>query len=404
MAAFSFKALENSGRLRKGVIEGESARNVRNQLRAQGLKPVEVKPAVVKREDGLRWQIFKSYLTPTELTLFSRQLSTLIQAGMPLDDALIAVAQQSSKARAKGLVLQLRTRVREGFPLASALADYPKVFNDMYRAMVSAGEQAGFLGAVLEQLADYGEERQYTQQKLKMAMVYPIILVFVAVVVISLLMIFVVPELVGLFRHTDTELPVLTKLLIQCSDFLSTYWIYCLVLSVGVIVGLKLLFKRPSVLSRWHSVLLRLPLVADFVTAVESARFASTLSILVTSGVPLLDGLRIAGQVLGNRTLRDASAEVAKAVQEGASLHRALAQSNRFPPIMVHMVASGEQSGQLEVMLSRSSQNQERELEMKLGTLTSLFEPLMVLVMAVIVGAIVMAVLLPIIQMNDLVA
>jgi len=406
MGAYNYRALDSSGKLIKGVIEADSERQVRGQLRARDLKPVEVVAASGGgRQSGAGfWQNWrKPRIGQGDLVMLTRQLATLIQSNMPLDEAIAAAAQQARRTRAKGLVLQVRSRVVEGHTLAYALGDFPQVFNDMYRAMVRAGESAGFLGTVMERLADYTENRQYTQQKLKMAMVYPVILMLVAVGVISLLMIFVVPQLVGLFAHTKAELPALTRGLILVSHFFSHYlWIAVLAL-VALVIGARRLLRDAGRRRLWHRALLKMPFISGVLTAMDTARFASTLSILTSSGVPLLEGLRIAGEVLTNIELREASRQVATAVQEGGSLNRALAQTGLFPPMMVHMVASGEASGELEAMLARSALNQERELEMTLGTLMAVIEPAMVVMMAMVVGTIVLAVLLPIIKMNNLV-
>ena len=409
MGAYNYRALDANGTLIKGVIEADSERQVRAQLRGRDLKPVEVVPAAggSDRRTGAPtgWRgLFKPRLSQADLALVTRQLATLIQSNMPLDEAITATAQQARKTRTKGLVLQVRSRVVEGHTLAYALGDFPQVFNEMYRAMVRAGESAGFLGTVMERLADYTENRQYTQQKLKMAMVYPVILMLVAVAVISLLMVFVVPQLVGLFVHTKAELPALTRALIATSHFFSNYLLVTIAGIVALIVAWRRLLRDPGRRRLWHRMLLKLPFISGLLTAMDTARFASTLSILTSSGVPLLEGLRIAGEVLTNIELREASREVANSVQEGSSLHKALAQTGLFPPMMVHMVASGEASGELEAMLSRSALNQERELEMTLGSLMAIMEPLMVILMAVVVGTIVLAILLPIIQMNKLVA
>jgi general secretion pathway protein F len=301
------------------------------------------------------------------------------------------------------MLLQVRSRVAEGHTLAYAMAEFPLVFNEMYRAMVNAGEHAGFLGLVLQQLADYTEQRQYTGQKLKMAMIYPFILVGVALAVVVALMVFVVPELIGIFAHTRRELPLLTRGLIASSDFFRDYALWLLVGLVVLAVVVRRLLHNPRRKKRWHALLLRTPGLSRLLIALDTARFASTLSILMASGVPLLESLRIAGQVLTNLVLRQDSEMVAERVQEGSSLHRALQHSGRFPPMMVHMVASGEASGELETMLERSATNQERELEMTLGTMMSLFEPLMVVFMGGMVLTIVLAILLPIFDLNTMV-
>ena len=326
-----------------------------------------------------------------------------MQSILPLDEGLRVAAEQSRKSRLKGLLLQVRSRVAEGHTLAYAMGEYPNVFNDMYRAMVNAGEHAGFLGPVLERLADYSEQRQYTQQKLGMAMIYPFILMGVAIAVVVALMIFVVPELVGIFAHSSKELPPLTVGLIATSDFFRDYGQWLLLGIILAIVVFRMLLKDNGRRKAWHRLLLRIPGISGLLVAMDTARFASTLSILMASGVPLLEALRIAGQVMSNLVLRDESEHVAEQVQQGSSLHRALGDSGRFPPMMVHMVASGEASGELETMLDRSAVNQERELEMTLGTVMSLFEPVMVVVMGGMVLLIVLAVLLPIFEMNTMV-
>ena len=406
MPAFRYKALNAEGKLVKGVLEGDSDRHVRAILRERRLKPVAVESAgSAGAKAGRDWRsVFtQTKVSTADLALLTRQLATLIQSNMPIDESLRATAEQSRKPRIKALMLQVRARVAEGHTLAYALGEYPAVFDDMYRAMVSAGEHAGFLAQVLMQLADYTERRQYTQQKLMMALIYPFILLGVAVSVVVALMIYVVPELVGIFAHTNSQLPPLTVALIAVSDFLqnSGLWlllaIIVLVFSWGYWVGIEANRKR------WHRVLLKLPFASGVVVAMDTARFASTLSILMASGVPLLEGLRIAGAVLTNRVLRDDAEAVAIAVEEGGSLHRALGVSGRFPPMMVHMVASGEASGELEQMLERSATNQERELEMTMGTVSALFEPLMVVFMGGMVLTIVLAILLPIFDLNSMV-
>lgn len=405
MTAYRYRALNPGGKLVKGVLEGDSERQVRSQLRSQKLRPVEVEVANRQAANQPRFNL--SFLQPrisvSELAMVTRQLATLVQANLPLDECLQAAAEQSRKGRTKGLLLQVRSRVAEGHTLAYAMGEFPLVFNEMYRAMVNAGEHAGFLGPVLAQLADYNEQRQYTAQKMKMAMIYPLILVGVAVAVVVALMVFVVPELIGIFAHTNRELPLLTRGLIAASDFSRDYALWVLVAVIVLVIGLRRWLRPPARRRRWHGLLLRLPGISRLVIAVDTARFASTLSILMASGVPLLQSLHIAGQVLTNLVLRDDSAQVAERVQEGSSLHRALRENGRFPPMMVHMVASGETSGELETMLQRSATNQERELEMTLGTMMSLLEPLLVVFMGAMVLVIVMAILLPIFDLNTMV-
>lgn len=405
MTAYRYRALNPGGKLVKGVLEGDSERQVRSQLRGQKLRPVEVVVANRQAANQPRFSLslFQPRISVAELAMVTRQLATLVQSSLPLDECLQAAAEQSRKARTKGLLLQVRSRVSEGHTLAYAMGEFPLVFDEMYRAMVTAGEHAGFLGPVLEQLADYNEQRQYTAQKMKMAMIYPFILVGVAITVVVALMVFVVPELIGIFAHSDRELPLLTRALITTSDFSRNYALWVLVAVVGLVIGARRWLRLPARRKRWHGVLLKLPGISRLVIAMDTARFASTLSILMASGVPLLQSLRIAGQVLTNLVLRADSAVVAERVEEGSSLHRALRESGHFPPMMVHMVASGEASGELETMLQRSATNQERELEMTMGTMMSLLEPLLVVFMGAMVLMIVMAILLPIFDLNTMV-
>lgn len=406
MTAYRYQALNAAGKLIKGVLEGDSERQVRSQLRGQDMRPVEVAEAnntAQSGKSGWNLSLFFSRISVSDLALITRQLATLVDANLPLDEALQAAAEQSRSSRIKGMLLQVRSRVAEGHTLAYAMGEFPSVFNEMYRAMVNAGEHAGYLGPVLQQLADYTEQRQYTGQKLQMAMIYPFILLGVAVAVVLLLLVFVVPELVGIFAHSNRELPALTRGLIATSDFFQHYGLWLVMGAVAVLFIARRLLRDPQRKKRWHRFLLGTPGISRVLISMDTARFASTLSILMASGVPLLESLRIAGQVLTNLVLREDSEAVSEHVQEGASLNRALRESGRFPPMMVHMVASGEASGELETMLDRSATNQERELEMTLGTIMSLFEPLMVVFMGGMVLTIVLAILLPIFDLNTMV-
>lgn len=408
MAAFRYQALNSAGKIEKGVMQGDSERQIRVQLRASQLRPVSVEAvsesaAGSRAKSGAGFRLFQPRISVSELALLTRQLATLVQSQLPLDQCLQAAAEQTHKSRTKELLLQVRSRVSEGHTLAYAMGEFPQVFNEMYRAMVNAGEHAGFLGEVLEQLADYSEQRQYAQQKLQMAMIYPVILLCVAVAVVVALMVLVVPELVSIFTHSKRELPLLTSALIATSDFIRERGLWVLLALVVAGFVWRWLLRDPGRRLQWHAFLLKAPGISRLVVTSNTARFASTLSILMASGVPLLDSLKIAGAVLSNLVLRKDSQVVAERVQEGTSLNRALADSGRFPPMMVHMVASGEASGELEKMLERSATNQERELETTLGTVMSVFEPLMVVVMGLIVLVIVMAVLLPVFSLNTMV-
>ncbi len=405
MAAFRYRALQTNGKLTRGVLEGDSERQVRVLLRHKRLRPLEVELANSKAGldllSRIRWK--RRRISATDLALVTRQLATLLASALPIDECLQAVADQSRKSSIKSIMLQIRSKVSEGHTLAYSLKQFPMAFGEMYCAMVNAGEEAGQLGPVLDELAYYTEARQHTAQKMQMALIYPCVLLGVAISVVSALMIFVVPELIGIFAHTNKELPALTQGLIGLSGFFRSYALSIfIILCVSVVVFQRAL-RQPSLKISWHKFLLGLPGLKSIFTTIDCARFASTLSILMASGVPLINALRIAGAVMTNAVLREASGQVAAAVQEGASLSHALSQQGFFPPMMVHMVASGEMSGDLEKMLERSAANQERELEMTLGTMMALFEPAMVVLMGGVVLVIVLAILLPIFDLNTIV-
>ena len=338
-----------------------------------------------------------------ELALFTRQLATLVRAGVTLDEALAATARQTSSPQVKSLLLQIRGKVVAGQSLAASLTAFPQAFSDLYRAMVRAGEHAGLLGEVLEHLAAHIERRQYLQQKLQMALAYPLVLLGVALSVIMLLMTLVIPDLVALFERTETELPLLTQILIGLSSFVATWWWLLLLLGVAGYVTAQRMLRQPHWRLARDRQLLRLPFVSRLAITADTTRFAATLSILCSSGVALVEALEIAAGVMSNLALRARTQQVVGSVQEGSSFARALDGCGYFSPMLVQMVASGEGSGTLATMLQRAAETQERELELTLDGLLKILEPLIIVVMAVVVGALVLAVLLPIMQMNTLV-
>ncbi len=405
MSAYQYQALDPKGKLVRGVLEADSPRQARIQLRQKHLRPVKLAEANHNRSienQGFR-ALFQPRLSTTDLTLVTRQLSTLVQSGLPIDECLQAIADQSRKGSMKALLLQVRSRVVEGHTLAHSLSQFSSTFSRMYCAMIEAGERSGFLGQVLERLSDYIEQRQYVTQKLKTAMIYPIVLIGVAIAVVIALMVFVLPELIGIFSHSDRQLPFLTRLLIEVSDFTNQYGSLFLLIGIALFVIFRRLLSVKFYRLKWHQFLLRIPGISGLIISIDTARFASTLSILLGSGVPLLESLGISAQVLDNEIIKSQTIEVADSVREGGSLTRALSSSGYFPPMMVYMVSSGEISGELESMLSRAAKTQERELEVALETITALFEPFMVIVMGIIVLSIVLAILLPIFELNTIV-
>jgi len=404
MPAFEYTALNDDGRQQKGVMEADSSRQVRQLLRDRGLAPLQVEVTAEQDDsDSPLLTFFKPKLSVRELALVTRQLATLIAASLPIEEALFAVSQQSDQQRTKTMLLGVRSKVLEGYSLANSLAEYPRAFPVLYRATVSAGESAGHLDLVLNQLADFTESRQESRQRVVQAMVYPVILLLLTIAILAGLLGYVVPDIVKVFADTGQALPALTVFIISLSDFVADFGLYVLAGLVLLALGLAQLLKIPSLKLSFDRRLLHLPLIAKLSRGINTAQFASTLSILTSSGVPLVDAMRIAGQVLGNSWLQQKVAEATVGVSEGTSLNRALAASGYFPPMMLHMIASGESSGELDQMLGRVAKHLQSDVELLLNVLLSLFGPLMLLIMGGAVFTIVMAILLPIMNLNQLV-
>lgn len=404
MAAFTYSALNRQGRLSHGVKEGDTARQVRQLLREMGLTPVTVaevtRPPAAKDQSRL---FLRRQITARELSLITRQLATLIRSGTVLEEGLKAVADQNEQARVKMILLAVRAKVLEGHSLAVALANFPAVFPDLYRATVTAGEQAGHLEVVLERLADYTEFRQQLRQKIILALLYPLLLTGVACAVVAALMVYVVPQVVKVFENLGQQLPWLTRGLITTSALLQSYGLVLFLGLMAVLFLLRLALRQEGVRYRWHGLLVRLPLIGKPIRTLNAARFARSFSILTASGVSVLEGLHISAQVLGNLVIRQAVTEAASRVREGASLHRSLALCGFFPPITIHMIASGEASSRLEEMLERAATIHEREIDTILSASLTIFEPVLILLMGGVVLVIVLAILMPIFDLNQLV-
>ncbi|MFZ6047125.1 GspF family T2SS innner membrane protein variant XcpS [Pseudomonas sp. CR3202] len=403
MAAFEYLALDAKGRQQKGVLEADSARQVRQLLRERQLAPLEVRATRVREQaERGRFSLARG-LSARDLALVTRQLATLVQAALPIEEALRAAAAQSSSSRIQSMLLAVRARVLEGHSLANSLREFPSAFPELYRATVAAGEHAGHLGPVLEQLADYTEQRQQSRQKIQLALLYPVILMCASLSIVAFLLGFVVPDVVKVFIDSGQTLPLLTRGLIALSDLVKHWgWLILLVL-VGAIVGARWALRDPNIRQRWHGLMLRIPLLGRLVRATDTARFASTLAILTRSGVPLVEALGIGAEVIANRVIRGHVVVAAQKVREGGSLTRALEGSGQFPPMMLHMIASGERSGELDQMLARTARNQENDLAAQIALLVGLFEPFMLVVMGAVVLVIVLAILLPILSLNQLV-
>ena len=410
MAAFEYTALDAGGRQRKGVLEGDSSRQIRQLLRDQGLSPMSV--AAASRRNGARTASTPTVkrlsiggaVAPLDLALLTRQLATLIAAGLPVEESLHAIARQSDKRRLSALVMDVRGRVLEGHSLAAALGDYPNAFSSMYRSTVAAGEQSGYLDAVLDNLAEHTEQRFESVRNVQMALFYPVLLFVVSLMIIAGLMVYVVPRIVDVFADTGQTLPLLTVVLIDMSDLLREYW---WVLVTGVVVaGLAVRWLRANAGFQlwWDRRKLSMPLVRRLARGGNASRYASTLAILTSSGVPLVDAMKIATEVVANTWLKRGLGRAVQSVSEGSSLRAALEAVGYFPPMFLHMIASGEASGELDAMLAKVADYQQQELTRLVTTLVQLFQPLMLLLMAGMVLMIVLAILVPILNMNQLVA
>ncbi len=406
MTAYHYKALDAQGGARKGNLEADSQRQARQQLRDQGLLPTAIEPVSDSTEKANGGSVlrFERALSSSEIALFTRQLATLVESALPLEEALHAITRQTSNRRLKSTILAVRTRILEGNTLADALSQFPRSFNDLYRAMIAAGEQSGSLGPVMIRLAEYNERQQQIRSKIQVALIYPAALTTVAVGVIILLMTYVVPKVVAQFDHMGQTLPQLTRIIIALSEGLQQYGIHLAIGIALITVLLRWWLSAPERRIHWHRVQLSLPLISRFVLTQQALQFSRTLSILVGSGLDLMQSLKVASAPVTNLYLRQAVVDATERVREGSTLAQALEQSGPFPPMLVYMIANGEQSGELEQMLSRAAENQQAEFENRVAWLVGLFEPALILVMGGVVLAIVLAILLPILQLNNLTA
>jgi general secretion pathway protein F len=403
VGAFEYTALDTAGKERSGILEGDTPRHIRQLLREQQLLPVAVTEVAQKEARRQRSFSFLRRVAPQDLSLFTRQLATLARAGLPLEEALLAVSQQTEKPRVQSIVLGVRARVMEGHTLADGFAEFPRVFPEIYRATVAAGEQAGHLDDVLERLAEYTETRELIRQKVLAALLYPIVLTVMCFGIVSLLLVFVVPKVVAVFEAQKAQLPLITRVLIAVSGFLRSYGIYVLIAAVIAYLLFRRWQRDPAARRRFQRLQLRMPLVGKLTRGFNTARFTRTFSILSASSVPVLEALRIAAEVVTNLPMRDAVTDAAARVREGAPIGRSLAAARQFPPMTIHLISSGESSGQLEQMLERAAISQERELDGLLSALVGLLGPLLIVVMGLFVMGIVFAMLLPIFELNQLI-
>lgn len=403
MPGYQYTAYDIDGREQRGVLESDSPRLARALLRERGLFPLDVTLIEATNDASARNRGARVKLGTTDLARITRQLSTLLGAGLTIEQTFNALVEQAESESERQLLARLRGAVLEGHALGSALSAYPETFSDLYRTLVTAGEASGRLPDVLSRLADYVENQQAMKQKFIVAMIYPAIVMFVCILVVTGLMIYVVPQVVGVFESTKQVLPLITRLMLGLSKFLKATGVLWLGLGVLAYFAARAALKREAVRRRWHSWQLRLPILGRLIRAQQSSQLAATLSILVGSGVPVLTALGAGVGVVGNLPMRDALERAANAVREGAGLSQSLAQSRQFPPVMVHLIASGESSGRLPQTLATAAYQQQRDVELRTSAIAAIIEPVMILIMGMVVLAIVLATLLPIFELNNLV-
>ena len=402
MPGFRYQAYNIDGKLHRGVLEADSARQARSLLRDQGLTPWKVE--VIAANDPAGGSRFRAVsLSAAELTRLTRSLASLIEAGLTVEQSFNALIEQAETERERQVLAALRGEVMAGSTIAKALAAFPGVFPELYRTLVAAGETSGQLTRVLSKLADYLEERHALRGRLALALVYPVIVMAVSLLVMGALLVYVVPQVVQVYSHAKEALPLLTRALIAVSAFLKATWPAWIVLAVVLFAGLKVALARPRARARLHALLLRLPVVGKVLRQLDSARLAATLAILVGSRVPILAALEAGGGVMTLVPMRNALDSAARGVREGMSLSRALGATNAFPPVMVHLIAGGEATGRLDESLERAARQQQADLSTRLATAVAVFEPALIVVMGAVVLAIVLAILMPIFNINQLV-
>lgn len=402
MAAFEYLAYDSGGSKKTGLIEADTAKQARQQLRGMGLSPVDVSQLSSDKGEK-RSRTRRDKINVATLSLITRQLSTLISAGQPIESALYAVSKQTNKPQAQKILLAIRARVLEGYALSEGFREFPRVFDAMYCASVHAGEQSGLLDVVMERLADFMESRQNLQQKTKLALIYPILLTLVSVLLVAGLLTFVVPQIIQVFEGFDQELPMITQWLISISDFFKAFGIHLIVSLLILIVAYGQLMNFTWMRTQRDRMLLKLPLISYLVKLSNTSRFTRTMSILVSSGVPALDAMNISTEVLSNSLIRDKVVEASESVREGGSIAESLTRTGYFSPLVIQLISNGEAGGRLGEMLERSAKAEESEFEGVTALFLGIFEPGMILVMGGLVLFIVLAILLPIFDMNDLI-
>ncbi len=401
MPGFRYQAYSIEGRLHKGVLEADSARQARSLLRDQGLTPHKVE--VIAANDAGGGRLRAVTLSRTDVTRLTRSLASLLEAGLTVEQAFNALIEQADREKERQVLAALRGEVMAGSTIAKALESFPGTFPELYRTLVAAGEASGQLARVLGRLADYLEERDALRGRITLALVYPMIVLAVSLLVMGALLVYVVPQVVQVYAHAKESLPLLTRALIAVSAFLKATWPAWIALVAVVVVGFRFALRRPGPRARIHALLVRSPLVGPVLRQLDSARFAATLAILVGSRVPILASLEAGGGVMAMLPLRDALAQATRGVREGMPLSRALGATNAFPPVMVHLIAGGEATGKLDESLERAARQQQADLSTRLQAAVAVFEPALIVFMGAVVFAIVLAILVPLFNLNQLV-
>lgn len=405
MPAFRYEAIDAGGETRKGVVNADSARAARTDLRGRGLVPLVVDAITgqVDEAGNVRARRFGDKLSTNELSLFTRQLASLLEASLPLEQAFSALLEQAERPYVRDLVASIRADLMGGASLSDALSQHPRDFADIYRALVASGEQIGQLARVLSRLADYIERRNALVAKVRLAFTYPAIVTIVAFAIVIFLLAYVVPQIVSVFANTKQQLPFLTVVMLAISDFVRDYGWLVFLLALGLGFAWRWALRDPATKMRWHRWLLTAPMFGKFERSLNTARFASTLAITTGSGVPILRALQTSRDTLNNVAMRQQVEDATNSVREGVGLARALSAHKHFPPMLIHMIRAGEVTGELPAMLERAAAAQEQDLERRAMTIAGLLEPILILVMGVVVLLIVLAVLMPIIEINQLV-
>jgi general secretion pathway protein F len=399
MGAYQYLALKRNGSSDKGVIEADSERHARQLLRDQGLIPTKIQ-TLTRQRTGTST---KGKISAADLALLTRQLATLLAAGIPVEESLRGVSEQTEKDRVRELIIGIRAKVLEGYGLAQAMTQYPNAFPELYRATVGSGEQTGRLDLVLEKLADYTESQQQTKQKIQQALIYPSLMIIVSVSIISFLLTFVVPKIIEVFTSSGQTLPAMTEVLISISQFIKNYGLYALAIIVLLLFGFKQSLNNMTVKLLWHRTLLKIPIVSYLIKTVNVARYIHTFGILFAAGVSVLETMRVSASLITNVVMRQAFDTATLRVREGSGINEALKETHFISPMAIHLIASGEKSGQLSNMMERAASHLDNEVKRLIDTSLTLLEPLVILLMGAVVLFIVLATLLPIFSMEQLV-